>query len=298
MMRTMIHIENPYNGASKSATWLLGNLHTHTTRSDGTRPPQEVIDDYAKRGYDFLMISDHDICTSPEDYQHWDSRGMVMIPGNEISAAGPHLLHVNADSRVDPVPDRQGVIDRCTSGRSFAIVNHPNWGENFAHCKQEFLETWRGYAGIEIYNGICEYLPGSGFATDRWDQLLSAGRRIWGFANDDHHWHDQKQIEMGWNAVLAEKNLDNIIAAMKVGRFYASTGVQIEQIEVNSDKIAIQTQNADRIIARSDFGRRFADTEGSSIQVQIPDGATYVRFDCHGPNRSFAWTQPFFIRLG
>ena len=41
--------------------WYRGNLHTHTTYSDGTRSLEEVIADYQHRGYDFLCITDHDV---------------------------------------------------------------------------------------------------------------------------------------------------------------------------------------------------------------------------------------------
>lgn len=286
---------DPYRGAPPGATWLKGNLHTHTTRSDGSRPPQEVIDDYAQRGYDFLMISDHDICTSEEDYGQWDSRGMVMIPGNEITANGVHLLHVNASCRVEPVADRQDVISRATSDPgSFVIVNHPNWGKNFAHCRKKWLSEWTGYAGLEIYNGVCEYLSGSAFATDHWDVLLGAGRRVWGFANDDHHWHDREQIAMGFNVALAERNLKSIVEALAAGRFYASTGVVIRKVESSGARVRIETENADRIIAYEDLGTRFADARSNSLEVELPEDATYMRIECHGPQRTFAWTQPFF----
>ena len=70
-------IESPYDNNSK--LWLKGNLHAHTTESDGKRSPQAVVNDYAARGYDFLMISDHDKLTDPAKL---DARGMTLIPGN------------------------------------------------------------------------------------------------------------------------------------------------------------------------------------------------------------------------
>ncbi|MCS7071619.1 MAG: hypothetical protein NZM00_08945, partial [Anaerolinea sp.] len=36
-----------------------GNLHTHTTRSDGTRSPEFVCRYYRALGYDFLSVTDH-----------------------------------------------------------------------------------------------------------------------------------------------------------------------------------------------------------------------------------------------
>ena len=88
-------IENPY-GNLEGGRWLVGNLHTHTTASDGQRDHQAVIDDYAGRGYGFLMISDHDIYTALDDYQQYDFQGMIALAGNEITANGSHMLHVGA----------------------------------------------------------------------------------------------------------------------------------------------------------------------------------------------------------
>ena len=39
---------------------LRGNLHAHTTFSDGIRTPAALVEEYEKRGYDFLAITDHD----------------------------------------------------------------------------------------------------------------------------------------------------------------------------------------------------------------------------------------------
>src|SRR5256885_17118884 len=46
--------------------WLRGNLHAHTTYSDGVKTPQELLVEYEALGYDFLAITDHDdlICSS------------------------------------------------------------------------------------------------------------------------------------------------------------------------------------------------------------------------------------------
>jgi len=38
---------------------LRGNLHAHTTFSDGTKTPAGLVEEYEQRGYDFLAITDH-----------------------------------------------------------------------------------------------------------------------------------------------------------------------------------------------------------------------------------------------
>jgi len=76
-------LQNPY--LDSSFGWLKGNLHTHTAQSDGGQPPQEIVDDYAARGYGFLMLSDHDKLTDPGTLKN---RGMVLLLGYELSAQG------------------------------------------------------------------------------------------------------------------------------------------------------------------------------------------------------------------
>ncbi|WP_165443919.1 PHP domain-containing protein [Lachnoclostridium sp. Marseille-P6806] len=40
-------------------SWYKGNLHMHSTRSDGKLPPQEALDIYHRAGYDFAALTDH-----------------------------------------------------------------------------------------------------------------------------------------------------------------------------------------------------------------------------------------------
>ncbi|MES2461686.1 MAG: CehA/McbA family metallohydrolase [Armatimonadota bacterium] len=288
-------IEHPYHDI-RGEEWLRGNLHTHSTRSDGARDVQTVIDDYASRGYDYLMISDHDIYTSIEDHAQWQSGRMLLIPGNEITRNGPHLLHVAADRFVAPDKDRQAVINEVASGTGFVIVNHPDWQAGFNHCSLEHLRNWDGYQGIEIYNGVIGRLNGSPYALRKWETLLSDGRRVWGYANDDSH--AVQDVGLGWNVVsVKERSVESVVEALRTGRFYASTGVEITGISVDDRRIRIETSNAERIIGHSDWGHRFAVVDGNTIDVEVPDTATYVRFECWGRGEQFAWTQPFFQQV-
>jgi hypothetical protein len=285
-------IENPY--VEPGTPFLKGNLHTHTTESDGTRLPQQMVDDYAARGYDFLMLSDHDHLTEPRRLQN---HGLVLIPGNEVSAEGPHLLHVNATKQLAPDADRQKVIDAINQDKGLAIVNHPNWQEHFSHCPQEYLVEWQRYLGLEIYNGVIQRLPGSPLATDRWDMLLGSGRRVWGFGNDDAH--HEGEVELAWNMVQTRtRNVASLCDAMARGAFYVSTGVTIETIAVFGDTIHVCAPNAERICLVSDFGARrtYVDDTSFTFHVTSEVKSKYLRVECYGPRETMAWTQPFFLK--
>ncbi len=284
-------IQDPYLDASVS--WRKGNLHAHTTKSDGDRAPQELVDRYAALGYDFLMISDHDMITETSAL---DSRGMTFIPGNEVTINGPHILHAGAKTVVTPDADRQRVLDAVRADGAFAVMAHPNWERHFNHCPQEKLEAWQGFLGIEIYNGLVRAHPGSPLATDRWDMLLGQGRRVWGFANDDAHHIDDEGV--AWNMVQSESNdAPAILEALRAGRFYASTGVTIDTVRVSGNSIRVSTRDAQCIVASIDYGRRVAHADAPEIAFTVPNDVecSYVRFECYGPGESMAWTQPFFI---
>src|SRR5450432_4204686 len=41
--------------------WFKGNLHTHSLWSDGNDYPEMIVDWYARHGYRFLALSDHNV---------------------------------------------------------------------------------------------------------------------------------------------------------------------------------------------------------------------------------------------
>ena len=46
-----------------TARWYKGNTHTHTTESDGDSTPDVVTRWYREHGYQFLVLSDHNVLT-------------------------------------------------------------------------------------------------------------------------------------------------------------------------------------------------------------------------------------------
>src|ERR1051326_4893732 len=90
-------------GAFAEPHWYRGNLHTHTTESDGDSPPSDVVRWYREHGYDFLVITDHNKVTVVHDDK------LLLIPGEEVTdrfAKKP--LHVNATGITKVVTPQHG----------------------------------------------------------------------------------------------------------------------------------------------------------------------------------------------
>lgn len=281
-------IASPFLNAP-GALWLRGNLHTHTTRSDGNMAPQDAIDRYAGLGYDFLALSDHD-CNS--DYGQLDARGMTLVPAAEVSAGGSHLLAIGMSGAPAPHPERQQVLDAIVAASGLAVLCHPNWERHFNHCDFGQMTRLSGYAGVEIFNGGCLENTGSALATDKWDRLLGSGRAVWGLATDDAH--SPHEIGRGWCMVQAvSRRLEDILAALRDGSFYASSGVEIAEIDVEGETVRLVAPTAEAIVVIGDSGQRLAFVESSEISYQPAPTVDYFRIECLGRAGRMAWTQCF-----
>ena len=79
------------------------DLHNHTIKSDGHIDPFGVVDMAASHGVEILAITDHDTVAAytPELLEYAKSKGILLIPGVEISAhdhrGGFHVLGYNID---------------------------------------------------------------------------------------------------------------------------------------------------------------------------------------------------------
>ena len=76
--------------------WFKGNTHTHTLWSDGDDFPDMIPDWYKERGYDFLVLSDHNILSRGE---RWMKVADIKKRGEGVGepALGKYLTRFGAD---------------------------------------------------------------------------------------------------------------------------------------------------------------------------------------------------------
>lgn len=242
-----------------------GNLHTHSTLSDGALPPAEVCARYADAGYDFMCLSDHmvGIYGYPiADTVAFRTNRFTTIPGAELHtgrlANGEiwHLLAVGLPTDFPPAdaPDfepRAGaetgaaLAARAAAAGAFVAIAHPQW---YGLTTEDAALISAAHA-VEIYNHGCHVAcdRADGFAV--LDQLLDRGHRLSACATDDAHFHGPDHFG-GWVMVKAPENTpEALVAALRAGAYYASTGPQLHRVGVEGDRVVVDCSPAANIIA-------------------------------------------------
>ena len=92
----------------QDCSWFKGNTHAHTTESDGDSSPEYVAQWYKAHGYDFLVISDHNVLVDPGTLGHLVDESFLLIPGEEVTSSfGDAAVHLNGLNLHELVPPRK-----------------------------------------------------------------------------------------------------------------------------------------------------------------------------------------------
>ncbi len=284
--------------------WLKGNLHLHTTASDGELEPQQAVDGYRERGYDFLAITDHDTVV---DVDALDGGGMTLLPGIEIGAPKAELgqsIHVvgigatEAPEQVEGEPP-QAAIDRLAEASEVCFVAHPSWS---SLTYADILPLQR-IIGVEVFNTTCRRGIGRGTSEVQWDECLARGRRFLGLAVDDAHVH-YDDLYGGWVMLRAEEpSPEAIYAALKAGHFYASSGPTIEHVAIDGEHVHIECSPCVEVFAVCPLpGRGWTNWQVgggrevvTEVDFEMRTGTEPIRIVVIDEAGKRAWTNPFWL---
>ncbi|WP_137388977.1 CehA/McbA family metallohydrolase [Rhodoligotrophos defluvii] len=232
---------------SDAGRFLRGNLHTHTTRSDGALPVEAVIAAYRDAGYDFLAITDHFLARY--EWPVTDTRGFrdqrfTTLIGAELhaprTALSPlwHIVAVGLPLDFAPATedeDGPALARRAREAGAFIGIAHPAWYS----LSLEDAETIDAAHAVEIYNHGCQLMHDKGDGAYLLDGLSDKGRRLLTYACDDAHFK-APDFAGGWVEVKAAHNEpDAILDALKAGRFYSSQGPRIHDIAVTDSVVEV-----------------------------------------------------------
>jgi len=135
----------------------VGNIHVHTTYSDGAASVEEVAAIAGKAGLDFVMFSDHNTLAGLRDGREgWYGRVLALI-GEEIGEEHNHYLAWRIDREVPDDPENpQKVIDAVREQGGIGFIAHPfERGCRYGFSGRAFTwDDWNvaGFTGICIWN--------------------------------------------------------------------------------------------------------------------------------------------------
>lgn len=280
-----------------------GNLHCHTTMSDGNRSPEEVITIYRELGHDFLAITDHRRLSAQSHFVD----GMLLLPGIEVDFMLPcealHLIGIGMDAAYElSKAYRQGpqaAIDSIRKHHGRAILAHPAWSLNTLAT----LSALRGITAAEIYNSVSTF-PWNGDRADSsgiLDISATHGSPYCFVASDDSHRYEGEAGRSFTMVQADELTQDALLSAMDAGWFYASQGPLFEQVSVDDDLVTVRCSPVETVIFYSNLiwaeGRcvtRSGLTE-ATYDLRSNSGETFIRCQLIDRDGKSAWSNPIML---
>lgn len=295
---------------SQPGRFYRGNLHGHSTNSDGDWSPAEYCRMYRQNGYDFVALTDH--CMERYGYAISDTRhfrsddfttliGAELHPGRIQSGTFWHLLAVGLP--LDFETHREGdtgasVARRAMEAGAFVAVPHPNW---FALTVEDF-ETLEVAHAVECYNGVSDGDSDRGYSWHFIDMLLHRGHRVGAIATDDTHSRPEVNDFMrGWVQVkAAELKPAALLKALKAGHYYSSTGAQLHNVEfVGRDKLAVECSPATYIYLSGERAGVIGRASGVGLtqaEFNLTDvDSRWLRVTVRDEAGGRAWTNPLWL---
>ena len=287
---------------------LKGETHLHVApTSEGSPDPTEAVLWYASHGFDFVVVTEHR--KAIHRVERYSNDRVTVIPGMELN--GPdeqvreyHLLGIGLRS-LGAMPagcTAQQAIDLVHADGGLAVMAHPFWLD---HTPQELLRL-RDLDGLEIFNHGEQEKLGKGLSAQLWHQMLMAGRRLVATAGTDAHFYHSGKAYAGRAWVVVEcpdRSGDSILAALRRGRFYSSTGPSIRRFEIEGQSLRVECSGARSIYVIADRNRGCGFvaedakelTEAAYVLGSRRGPEKFVRVEVYDHAGGVAWTNAIFL---
>ena len=297
-----------------SGRFWRGNLHTHSTRSDGVLDPAEVCRRYKAEGYDFIALTDHFVGRYGYpivDTVPFRDAAFTTILGAELHSGATengelwHILAVglptdfapsNSPSFIPVAGQETGpqIAARAVAAGAFVAVAHPQW----SGLTVEDARSITAAHAVEIYNHGCAMgcdRP-DGFAIA--DQLLTEGRNLTLIATDDAHFSEPDHFG-GWTMVKAETNTpEALLSALKAGAFYSTQGPELRDVRVEDGHLVVECSAVSSIVALG-WGTGAKAVHGHSltkgaVPLERLNNSPFVRAAVIDAAGKRAWSNPIW----
>jgi len=263
-----------------------GNLHTHSTLSDGILDPAEVCRRYKAEGYDFIALTDHFLGmydfpiadTVPfRDSGFTTILGAELHSGTQVNGEVWHILAVGLPADFAPpkaeffVPHAEQesgpqIAQRARDAGAYVAVAHPHW----SGLTLDDARSLEAAHAVETYNHGCAVGADRQDGFHTLDQLLAEGRRLNLIATDDAHFSEPDHFG-GWVMVKATENEpEALIEGLKAGTFYSSQGPEIRDIRITDRNVEIDSSAVVSMIVQSGGNKAKAVHGTSMTSAKLP----------------------------
>lgn len=319
---------------AETGQWYKGNLHSHTTNSDGRLKPEEAVKLYKSYGYHFMCLSEHDVYTDLR--KQFDCEDFILLPGVEASAClvnrektglkkthhihgilGNAAMQKAAGDRVfrhgerleppmyieewDGLAVAQELSDRLREKGCFTTYNHPAWSRVEVQEVADLKNIW----AVEVYNYGTAVECGEGYDSVFWEAMLRKGTCVHGFASDDNHNPGKFFDSLGGYVMVRSEELTHeaIVNHLLAGDYYFTAGPRIHQWGLKDGKVFVECSSVERInfivggrVGSSETVLRHVD-ELRYGEHELHGGETYVRVECVDAKGNTAWTNALWLGI-
>lgn len=232
----------------ENENWYKGNLHTHTTLSDGRISPEEAIRVYRERGYSFLAITDHKIF-----YPGAEEDGFVLLGGTELNRNDNgedrawHIIGVGMErvAESDGSETPEVLAQRIVGAGGLAVLGHPSWslltGDDIARIAPYCFAT-------EIYSGVSGAYSGRADSSTHCDIAAARGAYIKLLGVDDAHFYERDSFQAWIVMKLPELSRAAIMNALQGDAYYCSEGPEFLQVTLDGDTVTAETSPVRQIV--------------------------------------------------
>jgi hypothetical protein len=226
----------PAAARSGPRRWLRGELHLHSTHSDGRWTTEEMAQAAGGRGLDFMFLTDHNTVSGIASLRR-AAAGIAVHPGQELTTFRGHALALGPERWIDwraglGARSVNDVARDVRAAGGVLVVAHPDappdpfctgcqWTHtDFDPALAHAVEVWGGlWDGPEERNAGC---------LARFHQWLNAGHRLAATGATDAHRHQDWQGAVPLTYVhAADASLESVLDALRGGRTYVSSGPAI-----------------------------------------------------------------------
>lgn len=284
-----INVNYQLKFTQKKRTLLIGDIHTHTTASDGVLSLEQLADHAKSHGLDFLAVTDHNQMSRTDTFLHIE--GLTLIPGVEWTHYKGHAGFLGVDQPYDTpfyTNTEKDALAKFSTARgrgALIVIDHP-CDEN---CSFQFDLHNFPFDCLEIWNGPMR--ENNLRAVTLWQNLLASGRKIPCVGGSDYHRDRLFQILggpcMGVYA-LSNSPADILIALRRGNSFIRfapegpslqlSSGEKImgdtqmwkENVEVQITASGLKTNDVLRVITASETTNLFQAPSDGDLDLSYP----------------------------